>query len=103
MHGTPLLPPKGDHEVYMNEDDDQGQNLSPQTKAGYVSKEPIPRTTGFVLKGRNSPEENMPEQRDKKRSIGETGEDKISPYVYKNVRLSVFRLSTVACTCITGA
>jgi hypothetical protein len=74
MHGTPLLPPKGDHEVYMSEEDDQGHSVHPHAK-GNRNRDSIQRTTGYDLRGKHpTPDDTMPEQRDKKRSIGEAGE-----------------------------
>lgn len=74
MHGTPLLPPKGEYDVYMTEEDNQGHNLHHhQQSKGNRNRDPPPRTTGFVLERDITPEEGMPEKRDKKKSIGETG------------------------------
>ncbi len=73
MHGTPLLPPRGDHEVYMPDVDNQGHNLHHHHPKGNRNRDP-PRTTGFILERDITPDdEGMPEKRDKKRSIGEAG------------------------------
>ena len=48
MHGTPLLPPKGDHEQYLSEEDDRAHNLQPQSK-------PRPRGSIQVLTNRFQP------------------------------------------------
>jgi len=74
MHGTPLLPPKGDHEVYLSEEDDQGHNLRqsqhPKINRNRASSQ---MTTGYDHRGKISPSESMKELREKKRSVGEAG------------------------------